>query len=77
MPGGAPHPGRAPRGRRRRPASITWPADRAWLVAADVDDAGLTVGGSQRLVDAILAHPELDAESVTYGVLPTITSEDL
>ena len=59
------------------PASITWPADRAWLIAADVDDTGLTVGGSQRLVDAVLAHPELDAESVTYGVLPTITAEDL
>jgi len=59
------------------PASITWPADRAWFIAADVDDDDLTIGGSQALVDAVLAHPDLDAEPVTHGVVPTTASEDL
>lgn len=58
------------------PASITWPADHAWFVAADVDDTGLTVGGSQRLVDEVLAHPDLDAAPVTYGVVPSLDPED-
>ncbi|GAA3543550.1 hypothetical protein AFL01nite_29830 [Aeromicrobium flavum] len=58
------------------PASITWPADRAWFVAADVDPAWLCVGGSQRLIDAVLGHPDLDAEPATYGEIPALELED-
>ena len=58
------------------PASLTWPADRAWFVAADVEPEWLTIGGSQRLVEAVLAHPELDAAPITHGDLPLTPSED-
>lgn len=58
------------------PASVTWPADRAWFIAADVDPDWLCIGGSRQLIDAVLAHPDLDAEPATYGVIAT-TSEDL
>ena len=52
------------------PASITWPADHAWFIAADVDDEWLCIGGSQRLIDAVLAHPDLNAEPATHGDAP-------
>ncbi|MCD9155335.1 hypothetical protein [Aeromicrobium duanguangcaii] len=58
------------------PASITWPADHAWFIAADVDDDGLCVGGSQRLVDAVLSHPDLAAEPAAYGDVPDSDNED-
>ena len=58
------------------PASITWPADRAWFIAADVDPSWMGVGGSQALVDAILADPGLDASPATHGVVPALTPEE-
>ena len=51
-------------------ASFAWPADHAWCVASDVDPTWFTVGGSQALVDAVLAHPDLAAEPATYGAPP-------
>ena len=51
-------------------AAFTWPEDRAWCIASDVDPDWCTVGGSRALVDAVLAHPDLRAEPATYGVLP-------
>lgn len=42
-------------------ASLTWPEDHAWFIASDVEESWFTVGGSQTLVDAVLAHPELAA----------------
>lgn len=51
-------------------ASFTWPADHAWCIASDVDPDWFGVGGSQALVDAVLAHPDLDAEPATYGSPP-------
>lgn len=58
------------------PASLTWPADRAWFIAADVDHDWLCLGGSQRLVDTVVTHPDLDAAPATYGVLPALEEED-
>lgn len=51
-------------------ASFTWPADHAWCIASDVDPDWFTVGGSRALVDAVLDHPDLDAEPARHGVLP-------
>src|SRR5690606_557262 len=58
------------------PASLTWPADRAWFIAADVDPEWLCLGGSRRLVDTLVAHPDLTAAPATYGVLPALDPED-
>lgn len=58
------------------PASITWPADRAWFIASDVDPEWLCVGGSHAMIAAVLAHPDLDAEPATYGDQPPQTLED-
>ncbi len=53
-------------------ASQTWPADHAWCITSDVDPDWFTVGGSQALVDAVLAHPDLRAEPATYGSPPPL-----
>ncbi len=51
-------------------ASFTWPADHAWCITSDVDPEWFCVGGSHDLVDAVVAHPDLDAEPAQHGVLP-------
>lgn len=58
------------------PASITWPADRAWFIAADVDPVWLCVGGSEALISAVLAHPELDASPAVHGQIPPLEFEN-
>jgi hypothetical protein len=45
--------------------TIWWPADRAWLVATEVDGYVTYVGGTRMCVDAILAAPTLKAARVT------------
>lgn len=47
-----------------RCASLWWPADRAWLVATDIDGYLTYVGGSRVALDAVLGAPELDAVAV-------------
>lgn len=47
-----------------RCASLWWPADRAWLVATDIDGYLTYVGGSRAAVDAVLTAPDLDAVAV-------------
>lgn len=42
-------------------ASFTWPADRAWCIASDVDADAFTVGGSARLAEALLTNPGVEA----------------
>lgn len=37
-----------------------WPADRTWFFAADVDPAFAVIGGSEGLIEAILANAELE-----------------
>lgn len=44
-------------------ASFTWPADRAWCIASDVDADELTVGGSARLAEALLRNGGVEARS--------------
>jgi hypothetical protein len=41
--------------------NIFWPEDRTWCVASEIDFDSTLVGGSARLIEAILKTPELDA----------------
>ncbi|MGY1751460.1 hypothetical protein [Modestobacter sp. SYSU DS0511] len=47
-----------------RCASLWWPADRAWLVATEIDGYLTHVGGSRAAIDALLADPALDVVTV-------------
>lgn len=50
-------------GGRFRPQSpnLLWPEDRSWCVATEIDLDSTLVAGPQALVDAVLAHPGLEA----------------
>jgi hypothetical protein len=41
--------------------NLLWPEDRAWFVASEIDFDSTLVGGTEQLIDAILAEPRLDA----------------
>jgi hypothetical protein len=45
-------------------ASLWWPADRAWVVATDIDLVTTYVGASAACVAALLTHPGLEAAAV-------------
>lgn len=47
------------------PAGIWWPADRSWVVATEIDYEWTFVAGSDALVEAVLAHPDLEALRTT------------
>jgi hypothetical protein len=51
-------------------ANLWWPEDRAWCVATEIDFNTTYVGGTQRLVDALLACEALEVDQVepTDGV---------
>jgi hypothetical protein len=42
-------------------ANLAWPADRAWCVASEIDLAWTYVGGSEALVERILADERIEA----------------
>jgi hypothetical protein len=44
--------------------NLFWPADRAWCVASEIDFDSTLVGGSRKLIDGVLAAPELEAWAV-------------
>ena len=48
------------------PPHLMWPADHAWFVAKDVDPDWIGVGGTQALVDEMLAVPGLDTARSAY-----------
>lgn len=58
------------------PASITWPADQAWFIAADVDAEWLCVGGSADLAEALSAEFGSNTEPANYGSIPDLESID-
>ncbi|HYM49894.1 MAG TPA: hypothetical protein VET65_04900, partial [Candidatus Limnocylindrales bacterium] len=45
--------------------NLWWPGDRAWCVASEIDFPYTYVGGSAALVEAILAHPGIEALPAT------------
>lgn len=49
------------------PPHLMWPADRAWFMAKDVDPDWMAVGGTQALIDELLAVEGLDATPSPYA----------
>jgi hypothetical protein len=41
--------------------NITWPADRAWLMATEIDFDSTLIGGNAHLIDTLLAAPDLES----------------
>ena len=46
---------------------LTWPADRAWFMAADTDPEWFGVGGPQAAIDELMSDPSINAVDVVYG----------
>lgn len=44
--------------------NLLWPTDRTWCVATEIDLDSTVVGGPRALVDALLAHADLEAFEV-------------
>ncbi|PZE24567.1 hypothetical protein [Curtobacterium sp. MCBD17_028] len=49
---------------------LIWPADRAWVVASEIDWDSTIVGGSRALVDAVLADERFEAFDVHPDDVP-------
>jgi hypothetical protein len=49
---------------QREAPNLIWPADRSWLVASEVDFDSTIVGGSTKLIEAIVGSSELEAWQV-------------
>ena len=41
--------------------NMIWPHDRAWFLASEIDFDSTLVGGSEELVEAVLAAPPFEA----------------
>lgn len=48
-------------------ASMWWPDDWSWFVSTEVDLAYTYVGGTRECIDAILAHPHVEALRAELG----------
>jgi hypothetical protein len=48
----------------RQTPDLIWPEDRSWFVQTEVDFDSTVLGGSRRLIDQLLAAPELDVWEV-------------
>ena len=44
--------------------NLWWPDDRAWFVASEIDLTSTYVGGTNELIESIVAAPELEAVHV-------------
>lgn len=55
--------------------NLCWPGDRSWCTATEIDFDSTLVGGDRALVDAVLAHPELEAWEVGPGDLLTYDAD--
>lgn len=44
--------------------NLLWPTDRSWCLATEIDLDSSVVGGPRALVDALLAHPDLEVLEV-------------
>lgn len=50
---------------QREAPNLIWPTDNSWFVASEVDFDSTLVGGTARLIDAIVQSPKLEAWQVT------------
>ena len=57
--------------------NIWWPADRAWCVATDIDLCYTYVGGSLECIEAILNHPNLEAQPTTLDASTYLISDTI
>jgi hypothetical protein len=48
----------------REAPHLIWPADRSWIVVSEVDFDSTLVGGSRKLIEALVAHPALEVYEV-------------
>lgn len=55
--------------------NILWPADRAWFLGSEIDFDSTLVGGTRALIEAIVAHPQLEAAEVTADTDLTIFAD--
>jgi hypothetical protein len=49
---------------QRDPPSLWWPDDHAWCVGTDIDLMTTYIGGSQQVIDALLADEQIEALAV-------------
>lgn len=58
------------RWRWEQSANLWWPEDRAWCVATEIDFSWTYVGGTESLIDELLANPALEAmrAEISHGV---------
>jgi hypothetical protein len=52
---------------RPQSPNLFWPQDHAWCVASDIDLSCTFVAGSQRLAEALVADPSLQASQLESG----------
>jgi hypothetical protein len=45
----------------RQSPNVWWPADRAWIVATEIDFCWTYVAGDRAAIDAVLSEPDLEA----------------
>ena len=57
--------------------NLWWPDDHAWCVASEIDLPYSYVGGPQNLIDAILAHPAIEALPATLAGGITYNSDKI
>jgi hypothetical protein len=53
---------------QRQTANLFWPSDRIWCAASEIDLPWTYVGGSEALVEEILASPDIEAMATDTGV---------
>lgn len=50
--------------------NVWWPEDRSWIVATEIDFCWTYVAGTRAVIDAVLAHPNIEAlEAQTYHAI--------
>ncbi|MRH28366.1 hypothetical protein GH740_03445 [Microbacterium sp. SYP-A9085] len=57
--------------------NLVWPADRAWVMATDIDLNATIVAGTAELVDAIAADSRLEAARIPAGAVIGWTSDEV
>lgn len=62
---------------RYQSASMWWPDDRSWFVSTEVDFSWTYVGGTKACIDAVLAHPEIEALRARLSDRITIDGDTL
>ena len=57
--------------------NLWWPDDRSWCVASEIDLPYTYVGGPRKLIEEILAHPDLEALPATIYQSVTADSDKI